>query len=83
MSGWRRNLDSPPHVGAYRVTGQWTGEDYDGRFARAAIVTDKRWRVAVTGAVDRLMPQAEMRTFAPAARLIALAREMELDPSLG
>lgn len=76
-------LDSPLHVGAYRVTGQLTGEDYDGRFARAAIVTDKRWRVAVTSVVDRLKPRAEMRTFAPAERLIALARAMELDPSLG
>ena len=77
-------LDSPPHVGAYRVTGQFKGEDYDGRFARAAIVTDKRWLVAVTGVVDRLMPRAEMRTFALAERLIALAWAMEkLDPSLG
>ncbi|MCA0297850.1 MAG: STAS/SEC14 domain-containing protein [Proteobacteria bacterium] len=60
-----------------------TGEDYDGRFARAAIVADKRWLVAVTGVVDRLMSQAEMRTFAPAERLIALARATELYPSLG
>lgn len=55
-------LDSPLHVGAYRFSGQLTDEDYDGRFARAAIVTYKRWLVAVTGVVDRLMPQAEMRT---------------------
>ena len=123
-------LDSPLHVGAYRFTGQLTGDDYDaciadlemrlarfpcvavvsdlsdmqgvsldavgkdlryaasklgefGRFARAAIVTDKRWLAAVTGVVDRLMPRAEMRTFALAERLIALAWAMELDPSLG
>ncbi|MBD9436533.1 STAS/SEC14 domain-containing protein [Pseudoxanthomonas sp. PXM03] len=52
------------------------------RFARAAVVTDKRWLVAVTGVVDRLMPQTEMRTFAPEERVIALAWAAELDPSL-
>jgi hypothetical protein len=52
------------------------------RFARAAVVTDKRWLVAVTGVVDHLMPQTEMRTFAPEERMIALAWAAELDPSL-
>ena len=73
-------LDSPPHVGAYRVTGQFKGEDYDGRFARAAIVTDKRWLVTVTELAAHLMPNTEVRTFAQDERALALAWAAELDP---
>ena len=121
-------LDSPPHVGAYRFTGQLTGEDYDaciadletrlarfsriavvsdlsdmhgvsldafgkdlryatsklgefGRFARAAIVTDKRWLVTVTEFAAHLMPNTEVRTFAQDERALALAWAAELDPN--
>ena len=120
-------LDSPPHVGAYRFTGQLTGEDYDacvadlemrlarfpriavvsdlsdmqgisldavgkdlryaasklgefGRFARAAIVTDKRWLVAATGFAAHLLPHTEVRTFAQEEHVLALAWAGELDP---
>lgn len=120
-------LDSPPHVGAYRFTGQLTGEDYDaciadletrlarfpriavvsdlsdmhgvsldavgkdlryaasrlgqfGRFARAAIVTDKRWLVAATEFAGHLLPNTEARTFAQEERTTALAWAAELDP---
>ena len=121
-------LDSPPHVGAYRVAAQLTGEDYDacvanlemrlarfpriavvsdlsdmhgvsldavgkdlryaasklgefGRFARAAIVTDKRWLVTVTEFAAHLMPNTEVRTFAQDERALALAWAAELDPN--
>lgn len=120
-------LDSPPHVGAYRVTGQLTGEDYDarvtdlemcparfprvavvsdlsdmqgvsldavgkdlryaasklgefGRFARAAIVTDKRWRVTVTEFAAHPMPNMEVRAFAQEEHALALAWAGEFDP---
>ncbi len=54
--------------------------EYD-RFARAAVVTDKRWLVAATDMADRVMPHSEMRTFAPEERSIALAWAAELDPA--
>ncbi|MBD9478213.1 STAS/SEC14 domain-containing protein [Pseudoxanthomonas sp. PXM02] len=54
--------------------------EYD-RFARAAVVTDKRWLVAVTGMADRIMPHTAMRTFAPEERSIALDWAAELDPA--
>lgn len=120
-------LDSPPHVGAYRVAAQLTGEDYDacvanlemrlarfpriavvsdlsdmqgvsreavgkdlryatsklgefGRFARAALVTDKRWLVAATGFAAHLLPHPEVRTFAQEEHALALAWAGELDP---
>lgn len=120
-------LDSPTHVGAYRVTAQFKGEDYDaciadlemglarfpciavvsdlsdmqgvsldavgkdlryaasklgefGRFARAAIVTDKRWLVTVAEFAAHLMPNTEVRTFAQDKRILALAWAAELDP---
>ncbi|QND80279.1 STAS/SEC14 domain-containing protein [Pseudoxanthomonas mexicana] len=120
-------LDSPPHVGAYRFSGQLTGEDYDarvtdlemrlarfprvavvsdlsdmqgvsldavgkdlryaasklgefGRFARAAIVTDKRWLVTVTEFAAHPMPNMEVRAFAQDERALALAWAAELDP---
>ena len=120
-------LASPPHVAAYRFTGQLTGEDYDaciadletrlarfpriavlsdlshmqgvsldavgkdqryaasklgefGRFARAAIVTDKRWLVAATEFAGHLLPNTEVRTFAQDERVLALAWAAELDP---
>ena len=121
--------DSPSHVGAYRFTGQLTGDDYDaciadletrlagfpriavvsdlsdmqgvsldavgkdlryaasklgefGRFARAAIVTDKRWLVTVTEFAAHPMPNTEVRTFAQDERALALALAWaaELDP---
>lgn len=53
--------------------------EYD-RFARAAVVSDKRWLVAITSAVDRLMPQTDMRTFAPEERALALAWAAERVP---
>lgn len=53
--------------------------EYD-RFARAAVVTDKRWLVAVTGLVDRIMPKTDMRTFTPEERNVALSWAAELDP---
>lgn len=53
--------------------------EYD-RFARAAVVTDKRWLVAVTGLADRVMPKTEMRTFAQEERNLALSWAAELDP---
>jgi len=53
--------------------------EYD-RFARAAVVTDKRWLVAVTDMADRVMPHTDMRTFAPEERSIALDWASELDP---
>lgn len=34
------------------------------RFARAALVTDKRWLVAATGLAAHLLPRTEVRTFA-------------------
>ena len=52
---------------------------YD-RFARAAVVSDKRWLVAITSMVDRLMPQIDMRTFAPEERALALAWAAERLP---
>ena len=120
-------LDSPPHVGAYRVTGQLTGEDYDarvtdlemcparfprvavvsdlsdmqgvsldavgkdlryaasklgefGRFARAAIVTDKRWLVTVTEFAAHPMPNMEVRAFAQEEHALGLAWAGEFDP---
>lgn len=120
-------LDSSPHVGAYRVTGQLTGEDYDacvadletrlarfsriavvsdlsdmqgvsldavgkdlryaasnlgefGRFARAAIVTDKRWMVTVTEFAAHPMPNMEVRAFAQEEHALALAWAGEFDP---
>jgi hypothetical protein len=54
--------------------------EYD-RFARAAVVTDKRWLVAVTGLADRVMPHTEMRTFAQEERNLALSWAAELDPA--
>ena len=54
--------------------------DYD-RFARAAVVTDKRWLVAVTEMADRIMPHTDMRTFAPEERSIALEWATALDPA--
>jgi len=54
--------------------------EYD-RFARAAVVTDKRWLVAVTEMADRIMPHTTLRTFAPEERAIALDWAAELDPA--
>ncbi|KAF1727912.1 MAG: STAS/SEC14 domain-containing protein [Pseudoxanthomonas sp.] len=51
-----------------------------GRFARAAIVTDKRWLVTVTEFAAHLMPNTEVRTFAQDERILALAWVAELDP---
>ena len=51
-----------------------------GRFARAAIVTDKRWLVTVTEFAAHLMPNTEVRTFAQDERILALAWAAELDP---
>ena len=51
-----------------------------GRFARAAIVTDKRWLVTVTELAAHLMPNTEVRTFAQDERALALAWAAELDP---
>ena len=73
-------LDSPPHVGAYRFSSQLADEDYDGRFARAAIVTYKRWLVAATGFAAHLLPHTEVRTFAQEEHVLALAWAGELDP---
>lgn len=53
--------------------------EYD-RFARAAVVSDKRWLVAVTGLADRVMPHTDMRTFAPEERAMAMAWAAERDP---
>ena len=52
---------------------------YD-RFARAAVVTDKRWLVTATAMADRVMPRTEMRTFAPEERDAALAWAADLEP---
>jgi hypothetical protein len=54
--------------------------EYD-RFARAAVVTDKRWLVAVTEMADRIMSHTDMRTFAPEERSIALEWAAALDPA--
>jgi hypothetical protein len=54
--------------------------EYD-RFARAAVVTDKRWLVAVTEMADRIMPHTDMRTFAPEERAMALEWAAALDPA--
>ena len=54
--------------------------EYD-RFARAAVVTDKRWLVTVTGLADRVMPRTEVRTFAPEERTVALAWATDLEPA--
>lgn len=54
--------------------------EYD-RFARAGVVTDKRWLVAVAGMAGRIMPHTEVRTFAAEERSIALAWASELDPA--
>ena len=51
-----------------------------GRFARAAIVTDKRWLVAATGFAAHLLPHTEVRTFAQEEHVLALAWAGELDP---
>ncbi|WP_447938932.1 STAS/SEC14 domain-containing protein [Pseudoxanthomonas mexicana] len=51
-----------------------------GRFARAAIVTDKRWLVAATEFAGHLLPNTEVRTFAQDERALALAWASELDP---
>ena len=53
-----------------------------GRFARAAIVTDKRWLVTVTEFAAHLMPNTEVRTFAQDERALALAWAAELDPHI-
>ena len=50
------------------------------RFARAAVVTDKRWLVAVTEMAGRIMPHTDMRTFAQEERSIALDWAAALDP---
>ena len=50
------------------------------RFARAAVVSDKRWLVAVTGLAARVMPNTDVRTFTPEERALALARAAELAP---
>ena len=55
--------------------------EYD-RFARAAVVTDKRWLVAVTALADRVMPHTEMRTFAQEELNLALSWAAELEPTL-
>lgn len=54
--------------------------EYD-RFARAAVVTDKRWLVTVTGLADRVMPRTEVRTFAAGERTVALAWAADLEPA--
>lgn len=51
-----------------------------GRFARAGVVTDKRWLVAVTELADRIMPRTDLRTFAQEERIRALAWAAEVDP---
>ncbi|QNN79534.1 STAS/SEC14 domain-containing protein [Pseudoxanthomonas mexicana] len=51
-----------------------------GRFARAAIVTDKRWLVTVTEFAAHLMLNTQVRTFAQDERVLALAWAAELDP---
>ena len=51
-----------------------------GRFARAALVTDKRWLVAATGFAAHLLPHTEVRTFAQEEHVLALAWAGELDP---
>lgn len=51
-----------------------------GRFARAAIVTDKRWLVAATEFAAHLLPTTEVRTFAQEERAKALAWAADLDP---
>lgn len=43
------------------------------RFPREAIVTDKQWVKTLAKVVDPLVPQVEIRTFAPAERDQALA----------
>ncbi len=55
--------------------------EYD-RFARAAVVSDKRWLVSVTSMADRILPQTDVRTFAPEERAIALAWAAELVPEM-
>lgn len=42
------------------------------RFPREAIVTEKQWVKALVKVVDPLLPQVELRTFAPAERDQAL-----------
>lgn len=51
-----------------------------GRFARVAIVTDKRWLVAATEFAAHLLPTTEVRTFAQEERANALAWAADLDP---
>jgi len=43
------------------------------RFPREAIVTEKQWVKTLVEVVDPLLPQVEVRTFAPAEREQALA----------
>lgn len=50
------------------------------RFARAALVTDKRWLVAATGLAAHLLPRTEVRTFAQDEHALALAWAEALDP---
>ncbi len=51
-----------------------------GRFARVAVVTDKRWLVAVTELAAKFLPHSEVRTFAPEERAQALVWASALDP---
>ena len=43
------------------------------RFPREAVITDKQWVRALASVADALVPQVELRTFAPEEREQALA----------
>jgi hypothetical protein len=51
------------------------------RFPREAVVTDKQWIKTLVKVVDPLVPQVEVRTFAPAERDQALAWASEVMPA--
>ena len=50
------------------------------RFARGAIVTDRRWLATVTDFAAKFFPQTEMRSFGEAEAEAALAWASAVDP---
>lgn len=50
------------------------------RFARAAVITDRRWLAGISEAAGRLLPRTEVRTFEAHEQAPALAWAEALDP---
>lgn len=57
---------------SFAKLGEWK------RFSRSAVVTDKNWMKILYSVIDPLIPQVEIRTFAPDERDRALAWASEV-----